>query len=421
MGLYYAGNHFVAVPNRTAPVPQFLPYPGIRYAFDGVLDKVCAPPYDVIDADERAALLDTDPHNSVRLILPDTYDEAATLFRSWQTEGVLVADDAASFSIYRMTFQDDDGRVRHTTGVIGALSLAGLGSSILPHERTLPKAKSDRLELLRATRANLDPIWGLSLAAGLSDLLPIPEEPTSVARDGDGVLHELFRVDSPEHVEAIAAAVASASLVLADGHHRFETASTYAAERADAGTDDRGAAAIMAMVVELAPEQLWVQPIHRTITALNAVDLRAALADVFDVFDAGPNVAEGVVALDRAMHESGALGLVDRNGLALLVPRPELDARLAEFPQQIRMIDAARFDAGVVPVIDGAALGYRNDAATVATHVSKGTVDAAVLLRPVTVDQIRAAAQAGLRMPEKTTFFAPKPRTGMVFRSLDLS
>jgi uncharacterized protein (DUF1015 family) len=401
-------------------VPQFLPFRGIRYVRGGVLDPVCAPPYDVIEPEERAALLARDPHNSVRLILPDTYDGAAATLRAWQENGVLGADAAPSFSVYRMTFTDETGRQRQTTGVIGALELDGLGRAILPHERTLPKAKSDRLELLRATRANTDPIWGLSLATGLSGLLTTDAEPLATARDDDGVVHELFRLEAPSTVDAIAREVACAELVLADGHHRFETASTYAAERDAAGIEDPGAHSIMALVVELAPDELWVQPIHRMVAGIDSRALRDGLAESFDLRLAGANVPEGVAALVQEMTHTAALGLVDADGLALLVPRPELGDRLRDLPESIRDVDAARFDVGVLPVLNDAEVTYRHDAAATAAHVDKGTVDAAILLRAVRVDQIRAAAAAGVRMPQKTTFFAPKPRTGMVFRSLDL-
>ncbi len=119
------------------------------------------------------------------------------------------------------------------------------------------------------------------------------------------------------------------------------------------------------------------------------------------------------------MRDGGSLGLVDRDGLALLMPTAELELGMVDFPLELRDVDSARFDAGVLPAVPDATLAYRNDAQTVAAQVAKGNADAAVLLRPVTVDTIRAAAAADLRMPEKTTFFAPKPRTGMVFRSLD--
>ena len=211
-------------------MPDFLPFPAVQYASPtpgaADLSAVCAPPYDVIEPEDRVALLAEDPHNAVRLILPDSYDAAAGLFAQWQRDGVLVVDDTPTFSIYRMHYTGDDGAPRTTTGVIGALALDRDG--VLPHERTLPKAKSDRLELLRATRANFDPIWGISLAPQLSELLAPDGEPHATAHDRDGVRHELYPVTDPARQAAIEAAVAGAGLVLADGHHRFETACTYA-------------------------------------------------------------------------------------------------------------------------------------------------------------------------------------------------
>ena len=158
-------------------MPRFEPFRGIRYDVHH-LDpaRVTAPPYDVISPDDREALLAEAPQNVVRIDLPaadrrtpmsDPYATAAALFRQWRHEGVLVDDPEPSFTVYRMEAPDEDGVVRHTTGVIGALELSRPGEGdILPHEFTTPKAKSDRLDLLRSTTANLSPVWGLSPAAG---------------------------------------------------------------------------------------------------------------------------------------------------------------------------------------------------------------------------------------------------------------
>ena len=400
-------------------MPRFLPFPGIRYRTDDIT-AVSAPPYDVIEPEARAALEARDPHNAVRLILPDSYDGAAAALARWRAEGVLDTDDSPAFFVYAMEFTGDDGEARRTTGVLGALGLDDHGSGVMPHERTLPKAKTDRLELLRATRANLDPIWGLSLAAGLSQSIdPGDAPPSTVATDEEGFRHTLWRIHDPDRVAAISAAIGAELIVLADGHNRFETANNYRRERRDAGVDDPGADAIMTLVVELAPEQLCVRAIHRLVSGIGDVDLRATLTGPYSVEPVGPNVPEGIVALEAAMREREGLGLVDRDGLALLVPTAELDRRLAELPAELRDVDSARFDAGVRAALPGVTLAYRNDSRTVAAQVEKGNADAAVLLRPVSVETIRAAAAADLRMPEKTTFFAPKPRTGMVFRSLD--
>ena len=155
----------MTIPQLNRERARFRPFPGIRYRAADIT-AVSAPPYDVIEPETRAVLEARDPHNSVRLILPDTYAGAAAALAAWREECVLVTDDTPTFSIYEMEFTGDRGLPQRTTGVIGALSLDNSPGDVMPHERTLAKAKSDRLELLRATRANLDPIWGFRWRSG---------------------------------------------------------------------------------------------------------------------------------------------------------------------------------------------------------------------------------------------------------------
>jgi uncharacterized protein (DUF1015 family) len=403
-------------------VPDFLPFRGTRYDEPPPADlsMVTAPPYDVIDEEERAALEASDPHNSVRLIQPragpgeDPYLGAARALTSWRDEGLLTTDDSPRFYGYRMSY-DDDGVSRHTVGMIGALALDGGAHDVLPHERTMPKARSDRLALLRATRANLDPIWGLSLASGMSAL--VPRGPVVATADAGGTHHELVVIDDPEAIAAIRRAVSGAPVVLADGHHRFETARAYRDEQPQGSP---GVGAIMALVVQLAEDELCVGAIHRLVHGLTPGSLTSRVTQAFETSDAGPNTPEAIEALVDRMRRSGALGIVDRDRLTLATPRGHvLEPRLRDLPEAVRGLDAARFEVGIRPSLGDATLTYRDDAGAVATLVAKGAADAAVLLRPVTVPEIRAAAFADVRMPEKTTFFHPKPRTGMVFRTLD--
>ncbi len=403
-------------------MPEFRPFRGLRYDLATAaapLDSLVAPPYDVVDEDQRAQLARRDPHNAVRLILPDgddPYAAAAADLASWQAAGILRADDRPSFTIYSMVSPGTGGRpARRTRGVIGALGITETGQ-ILPHERTLPKAKSDRLALLRATRANLDPIWGLSLATGLTDALPAAA-PTAVCTDDDGVRHEIAVVSDGADVAAIRELVESASIVLADGHHRFETARTFFAETGAAGAD-----AIMTFVVELSERQLDIQPIHRLLRGLpSEPSPRAALSEGFTITDAGPNTPEAVRALVGAMHDEAGIGLVVHDRLALARPRPEAaSAALAEEPSPVAGTDAALVEHLALPALAPESVTYRDDAVAVAALVAKGSADAAVLLRAPTVATTRAAAAEGVRMPQKTTFFWPKPRTGPVFRLLDL-
>ena len=411
-------------------MPVFLPVAGVRYdcATAGAeLGRLAAPPYDVVDDDEHAALEAAHRHNSVRLILPrdehtegDRYDRAAAVFARWCEEGVLVRDPSPRFYAYRMEFTGPDGTPRHTRGVIGALALPEPDDgSILPHERTLPKAKSDRLALLSAMRVNVDPIWGLSLAAGLTDALA-PEVELCRCEDPDAVRHVLGAIDDPDRVERISELVASAPVVIADGHHRFETACAYRDHRRASGTVDPGAAAIMALVVELADDELCIEPIHRLIDLPAGLDLRARLADAFAIVPAGDVAPETVDALVQDMAQRGALGLVDAAGLALAIPRADAraEALAAEHPA-VAGTDAAVVEALVAPRLPEARWTYRHDAFGCAALVDKGAASAAVLCSPVSVAQTRAAAIDGARMPQKTTFFRPKPRTGMVFRPLD--
>jgi uncharacterized protein (DUF1015 family) len=271
-------------------------------------------------------------------------------------------------------------------------------------------------------RANLDPGWGLSLASGLSGLFePViaAGAPAAACVDEAGAEHCLFPVEG-DPVEAIRAAIASAPLVIADGHHRYETALAYQEQQRAAGVADPGADRIMMLVVELAEDQLVVRPIHRILSGI-ASDFRTRLSDVCQVIPLGPNTANGVRQLAVEMDQTGSMGLVTEAGLALLTPRPAvLGPDLEALPEPLRDVDAARLDAILDRVGAPAEIDYRNDAVTVAALVAKGAADAAVLLRPVSVAQIDTVAEAGLRMPQKTTFFQPKPLTGLVFRSLDL-
>jgi uncharacterized protein (DUF1015 family) len=394
-------------------VPRFEPFRGVRYATDdGRLDDVVAPPYDVIDEEERGRLVAHSEHNAVRVELPreeggrDRYTVARDLFRSWLSSGVLVQDDEPSFYVYRMGFHDETGRPRQTAGVLGALELSAPGAGdILPHERTTPKDKADRLDILRTTEVNLSPIWGLSPAEGLSALCELPGPPLARATDEDGVHHRLWRITQPGVVEAISEAVASAPLIVADGHHRFEVGNAYRSERGPGGPWDF----ILAYVVELADEQLSVRAIHRLLDGLpDGFDLLEALGEHFEAFDAG-KADESILA---RMDDAGALALVTTDGAWLLRPRPETTA-VAEHD-----LDSARLDVAVGTLPDGVRVRYQHGVEHVVLAVERGDAQAGVLLRPATVAQIASIGRGGERMPPKTTFFHPKPRTGMVFRSL---
>lgn len=395
-------------------MPGFDPFPALRYDLAQVsLEQVMAPPYDVIDAAQRAALAGRDPHNAVRIDLPDEadgdgrYEAARGCLDGWQEAGVLVRDGRPTFTVYRMTATDEDGTARHTTGVIGALELSPPGTDILPHEHTTPKAKSDRLDLLRACRANLSAIWGLSLAKGLTDLLPTDAEPWADVVDDDGVQHTVWVVDDPATCAAISDAVASQPVVVADGHHRYETSLAYKAEREASEGAAGDAGATMAYVVELVEDELTVHAIHRLLSGLpDGTDLEAALLPWFEPVGAPPTDAP----VTAAMEAAGCLTLVLPDREVLLRPRPDALA-------DVRDLDSSRLDVALA-ALPPHQLTYQHGVGNVREAVASGSAQAGVLLRPATVAQIEDTAHGGERMPPKTTFFHPKPKTGLVFRTL---
>ncbi|HEY9557009.1 MAG TPA: DUF1015 domain-containing protein, partial [Acidimicrobiales bacterium] len=391
---------------------RFEPFPGIRYDLDrNDLGRVIAPPYDVIDGDLRQSLVDQDPHNAVLIDLPaesdgeERYQMAQRRLADWLADGTLVTDDRPSFTVYRMVATDDAGVERRTTGVIGALELSPPGTDILPHEHTTPKAKSDRLDLLRSCRANLSAIWGLSLAKGLTDLLPVDQPPLADLVDDDGVRHTVWRVDDPATCAAISAAVGEHPVVVADGHHRYETSLAYKGEREQAEGSAGAAGATMAYVVELVEDELTVHAIHRLLTGLpDDLDLVAALSPWFEEVGAVPEATP----MTAAMAEAGCLAVVLPDREVLIRPRPDA---LTE----ARDLDSSRLDVALA-ALPSHTLSFQHGVDNVRNAVRSGAAQAGVLLRPATVAQIEATAHGGERMPPKTTFFSPKPKTGLVFR-----
>ena len=395
-------------------MPRFEPFAGLRYDPSVPLDLVIAPPYDVVDADRREELAARHRANAIHVELPaedparglDRYRAAAALLEAWVDEGLVLRDAAPAFYAYRM--RTPEGVV--TTGVIGALYCEPPGEGILPHEQTIPKDKSDRLDLLRACRANLSPIWGLSLSAGLAKAYEPTDLPDAEATDDDGVVHSLWILDDPETMAAITEGVAQSPVVIADGHHRYETALAYQAERRqDAQEAPGGYDAVMALVVELADDQLSVGPIHRTLSGVpEGVDLADAFGRWFEVVHAGPADEQ----LVSAVAESQALALVAGGSLYLLTPRPEAYEEAG-----------SDLDASVVALavdgIEGAVTTHHHDVPSAMAALGRGEAQAALLLRPVTVAQIGDWAHARRRMPPKSTYFFPKPRTGMVFRPVE--
>lgn len=398
-------------------MPAFEPFRGIRYdtrTLDPAL--VTSPPYDVISHADRNSLVAGSEFNVTLIDLPvtdqnqptlDPYRVAAECLMSWRRDGILLTDERSSFTVHRMSSLDEDGVAHHTIGVIGALRLSAPGEGeILCHEYTTPKAKSDRLDLLGATDANLSAVWGLSPAPGLTALLTLDEPPT-MEFSSDGVTNTVWIVSDEDRIQEISSAIAAHPVVIADGHHRYETSLAHRDRVRSSSGSNTPAESVMCFVVELSESQLSVGPIHRLVTGLDDdVDLIGVLEEFFEI----EPFAAPSTAVIWTLESRGALALVLPDRDLLLHPRPEMFTAT-------RDLDSSRLDLALA-AIHGIDVTYQHGVENIRDAVASGRADFGVLLRPVTVAQIIEIAEGGERMPPKSTFFYPKPPTGIVLRSL---
>ena len=395
-------------------VPRFEPFAALRYSPSLSLDQVAAPPYDVLSDHDVDELLARHPRNIVAIDVPrdadgpGRYAQAAARLQEWIDEGTLVRDSSPTFTLYRMTFTDEAGTTRTTVGVLGGLEVVDEGAGgVLPHERTTPKAKSDRLDLTRATDTNLSPVWGLSLTSGLTELLRAPGEPVGACHDEHGVLHEVERVSDPARIAAISAAIGSNPVLIADGHHRYAISRTFRDEVRPARGTDSAAELTLTYVAELVEEQLSIDAIHRLYRGVAAEQLLDILGASFRTEEAGPVTA----TFAREMVDRGALCLVRPDGTGVwLYP-------IAEAFADVRALDGAYLEHALRD--HDLDVTYQHGVQRVVDLVAGDSATVGVLIRPTSIDEIRRTANERLLMPPKSTFFTPKLRTGPVLRPLD--
>ena len=397
-------------------MPRFLPFRALRYAPSIDLSKTCAPPYDVLNDNDRSKLVAQHEHNIVNVdlpiassIQPDAYLAAAENLSGWIQSGVLVRDESPSFTLYRMQFRDAIGNQRNIVGVLGGLEVVDEGAGdVLPHERTTPKAKTDRLDLTRATDANLSPVWGLSLAPGLSEILKAPAEVVGSYVDDQAVTHTVERVSDPSRIASITQCIAQHPVIIADGHHRYAISRTYRDEtRLRTHSISTDAEQTLTFVNELIDEQLSVAAIHRLYTDVSATALLETLASSFTITDAPPIGASTLTTMDK----DNCLCFIDSDlNTKWLTPR-------ADAFDGIRSLDSARLEHALRDLAH--TVSFQHGVAEVVEVLSHQQANAAILIRPVSVAEIKRTATEGILMPPKSTFFTPKLRTGFVIRELN--
>jgi len=395
-------------------MPRFEPFAALRYSTHETTDitKLTSAPYDVFDEDQRANYAAADAHNIVLLDYPidadgpSRYQLSADRLTEWRNNGHIVSDDSATFSIYRMTFTDEAGTTRTTVGVIGALEVVDEGAGgVLPHERTTPKAKTDRLDLTVATHANLSPVWGLSLTQGLTAALSAPGEVVAQCTDEQGVHHVLERISDAARIASISRLVSESPVLIADGHHRYAISRTFRDQSRTAGNPG-GAELTMTYVAELVQEQLSVAAIHRLYDIDNA-SLLSVLSSHYDTADAGRVGPHTISEMDTR----GSLCLVSPDGHGtFLTPRPDTF-------DGVRDMDSARLEHALRNTDHS--VTYQHGVTEVVSKLVTGVAASAILIRPVSLAEIRRTADTGELMPPKSTFFTPKLRTGMVMRDLN--
>jgi uncharacterized protein (DUF1015 family) len=395
-------------------VARVTAFRALRYAPEvaGPLERLVSPPYDVISPAEREELLRASPYNAVHLILPEVpYERVGALIADWTRAGVLRRSEAPELVAWTQTFGTDGNRRERRT-LLAAVGLEEYGRRVVrPHERTHEGPKADRLRLMRAVGANLSPVFGLYpdpqgaawAAAGVSG------SPEAELTDREGTTHRLWWVGDRRACEAVVEALADRWILIADGHHRYETALAYRAEHPAA---DR----VLMGLTSLDDPGLVILPTHRVLRewpegAGNGLERVPATSL--------PKLLE---ALRAAPPGQPAFGLVRPDGVALLAvslgpgdsPAARIDAAALE-----REVLLPAFGADQAALTASGVLSYTSDADEAAGLVRSGAAQAAILLRPPTAAQVAAVAEAGETMPQKSTYFFPKLLTGVAFRPLD--
>lgn len=414
---------------------ELTPFRGLRYDPDrvGSLAAVTSPPYDVIvRPDGLLELESADPHNIVRLILPQDGTptarnrQAAETLSSWLSEGVLTTDPKPGLYVYEQREGD-----RLQRGVIGALRLSEPSDSVvLPHEDVMPHIVADRAALMRATSANLEPLLltyrGNGSRVGTAAVIERTAErpPLLSTTTEDGVSHRLWAVTDPAELAEIQTDLLHHQALIADGHHRWATYLRLRAEHPSPSPWDYG----LVLLVDTARYPLRVRAIHRLLHRLPVSDALAALTDSFRVRHLHVPLADALESLAAAAAEGNAF-LLAGDGAFHLVDRPDPDllARTipADRPEAWRTLDATVLHAALLDHIWGIPedspehIAYIHD--TIAT-IEKARHDGgtAVLMHPVREEVVRDLARQGVTMPRKSTSFGPKPASGLVLRGLAL-
>jgi uncharacterized protein (DUF1015 family) len=439
---------------------QIYPFRAWRYSPSTVrLEDVVTQPYDKISPAMQQAYYQRSPFNLIRIILglpepgdaergESVYTRAARDFRAWREQGVLAQDGTPCIFAYSQRFRVPGTEVvKERRGFIALGKLHEYAERVVfRHEQTLSKPKSDRLNLLRATHAHFEQIFMLysDPAGGIENILYDGAGPAEMeVTDEYGVLHRLWKVSDPAAILGLTAAMADKKLIIADGHHRYETAQNYLKERAATApvkTTTSAAelpqpefpeAAMIMTFVNMDSDGLVILPTHRVVHSLANFDPAAfaRAAEAFFTVQALPAAdAPALIEILRA-QQGPAFVAVTRAGALLMRAKPEpVAAALAHLPELQRQLDLSCLHSIILDRLLGldaekvreqTNLRYLRDAAEAVEQVRQGEADVAFLTNPVSMEQLREVAFAGEVMPQKSTDFFPKLLSGLTIYALD--
>lgn len=438
---------------------DILPFQAVRYGkqYADELDSLICPPYDIISPEEQDSFYETHPLNIIRLVLGkqhpddtpehDRYTRAAETLRTWLKDGVLEHTESPGFTVYQMEYTLPDGGTRVVDGIISLVRVGEYGpGKVLPHEKTYLGPKEDQLKLLRACHANFTPIHALFsdeeglVSAQYKEL--IESSPDRRATLGDGVIHRTWRLEDKAALDKIVETIKGSSLLIADGHHRYETALAFRDEMRAKGAAqaDGGHEFVMMYLTSMSHPGLTVLPAHRMIDRDGDLNIAEAIERIENYFEIeqldysaenSRQVAEQLISkISESSSNAGIMGIAVRNEPCFrLIRVKDLDKVVAEIdpqiPSAIRSLDVTILREVVMGIGFGIDAGqsegiidYTPSAVDALEKVLKGEKQVSFIINPTRVDQVRVAAELGHKLPHKSTYFYPKISSGLVLRTL---
>ena len=422
-------------------MPTIKPFRGIRYNQSKVsIDAVVAPPYDVISPEQQNQLYDKDPNNVVRLILgreDDRYSSAAKAFNEWQANGVLMRDERASIYALVQTFKTTTGASVQRKGFIALCHLEEFEKGIvLPHEKTLSKAKEDRFKLYKATNSNFSQIFSLySDPSKQVDKFVSPSHSTRPVIDVtfEQVQNQLWAISDAGTIAAIATEMEPKQVLIADGHHRYETALAYRDLMKSQNPKHNGTELynyVMMFFTNLDDEGLVIFPTHRVIHSLPKFEWKEFSAGVEKYFELTQHKSHAAMTSALAGYPRYAYGMIVKSGcwVASLRNGIDLNSLIPEsLPAEVKDLDVVLLHSYFLGKVLGISveaqekklnIHYIQKVDECEKEVMNGVAQIAFIVNPTKIEQVRAVAKAGKTMPQKSTFFYPKLLSGLVLNKM---